>query len=61
MTKLTKSEMETIISFGSLDKTANVWSNDPVWMKKLEKLGAKVTEDYAEIDVPKGWIKIQQK
>lgn len=55
---MSKADYETIISFGPSGEKANVWSNDPAMMKRLEKIGAKPTEYCAEIDIPKKWIKI---
>ena len=58
---MSKSEQETIITFGPSTKMANIWTNDPVWMRKVEELGGDCTENSAEIDVPKGWITLKQK
>ena len=59
--RLSKAEMETIISFNSLEKTANIYTTDPVWMRKLEKFGAEKRGDYAmELNIPKSWLKIQK-
>lgn len=54
-----RAEMETIISFTAADKEANIYSADPVWMRKIEKLpGARKYGEGVEVDVPKSWIKI---
>lgn len=57
---MSKTEQETIITLNPTEKTANIWTTDPVWMRKLEKLGAKSNDYSAELDVPKSWIKIVQ-
>ena len=58
---MAKSDQETIITLNASEKTANVWSNDPTMMRKLEDLGGENNGYSVELDVPKGWIKIQQK
>lgn len=59
--KISKADQETIITFNPSDKMANIWTSDPIWMRKLEKLGGNNTGQSVEIDVPKGWIKLSQK
>ena len=59
-TGLTKLEQETIINFNASEKEASVYSTDPVWMKKLEKLGGKQKGLGIEINVPKSWVKVQK-
>lgn len=47
MTKLTNEERETIICFNAADReTVHVFSDDPVWMRKLERAGAVVTKEH---------------
>lgn len=58
---LSKAEQETIINFSAADKTANIYTTDPTWIKKLEKLGATKLGDGVEIDVPKSWIKVSKR
>ena len=61
MTGLSDAEKETIISFSAADKTANVYSSDPTWMKKLQKMGGKPRGIGVELEIPKSSIKIVQK
>lgn len=56
--KLTREERETIITFSDADKTATVFSESQTWINKIIKLGGKRYGAGAEVDVPKGWIKI---
>lgn len=58
--RLSKIEQETIITFNALEDTANIFSCDPVWMRKIQKIkGSKVCGVGMEVDVPKKWVKIQ--
>lgn len=57
---MSKSEQETIITFNAADKMANIWSSDPVWMRKLEALGGTNNGHSVEIDVPKTAIKVSK-
>lgn len=60
MAGLTKLEQETIISFNAAENLANIYSTNPTWMRKLEKLGGKQKGVGVEVDIPKGWLKIQK-
>lgn len=52
-------ERETIINFNAAEKTFNIWSCDPSWEKKIQKLpGAHAHQNGWEADVPKTWLKI---
>ena len=44
--RLTKYEQETIINFNAGDEMASVYSQDPVWIRKLDKLVEKSPECY---------------
>ena len=64
---LSREEQETYIYLSPAEKEASIYSCDPVWIKKLEKLAAKrpeefrlvkETEDSVEYVCPKKWIKI---
>lgn len=57
--KYTKAEQETIITFNSADKTANIFSCDPTWVNKIKKFDGwtKTTGGY-EVDVPKSAVKL---
>lgn len=57
---MSKAEQETIITFNAADKMANIWTSDPIWMRKLEALGGKNNGLSAELDVPKTAIKVSQ-
>jgi hypothetical protein len=60
--KLSKAEQETIITFNASEPTANIFSQDPSWMKKLSKLpDATVDARSVEVNIPKSWIKIKGK
>lgn len=50
---MSKAEQETIITFNAADKMANIWTSDPIWMRKLEALGGKNNGLSVELDVPK--------
>lgn len=43
---LSKVEMETIISFNAAEDTAELYTADPVWMRKLDKLAAQNPEQF---------------
>ena len=58
---MSKAEQETIITFGPSDSKANIWSSDPNWIKKIEKLGGVKSDSHAEVDIPKGWITLKQR
>lgn len=54
-------ERETIIDFNAAEKTFNIWSCDPVWEKKIQKLpNARAHQNGWEADVPKTWLKISK-
>lgn len=54
-----KSEAETIISFTAADTNANVYSCDPVWMKRIKKIkGWTEVGHGVAVDVPKAWVKM---
>ena len=55
---MSKVEQETIITFNAADKMANIWTSDPVWMRKLEALGGTNNGSSVELDVPKTAIKV---
>lgn len=57
---MSKAEQETIITFNAADKMANIWTSDPVWMRKLVALGGKDNGYSVELDVPKTAIKVLQ-
>lgn len=59
---MARSDQETIIAISASEKTANIWSNEPSMMRKLEKMGGRNNNGCSvELDVPKDWVKIQQK
>lgn len=43
---LSKVEMETIISFNAAEDTAELYTADPVWIRKLDKLVAQNPEQF---------------
>lgn len=54
-------ERETIIDFNASERTFNIWSCDPVWIKKIQKLpDARAHQNGWEADVPKTWLKISK-
>lgn len=54
-------ERETIINFNAAEKTANIWSCDPSWIKKIKKLPeAREHQNGWEADIPKAWLKISK-
>ena len=57
---MSKAEQETIITFNAADKMANIWTSDPIWMRKLEALGGTNNGHSVELDVPKTAIKVLQ-
>lgn len=60
--KLSKVEQETIITFNASDPVANIYSQDPSWVKKLAKFdGAIVDSHSVDVNVPKSWVKIKGK
>lgn len=59
MVRLSRYEQETIITFNAGEKTANIYSSDPVWAKKIQKIkGSRKYSVGYEVDVPKNWIKV---
>lgn len=57
--RLSRFEQETIITFNAADDTANIYSCDPVWVRKIQKIkGSRKYSIGMEVDVPKKWIKI---
>lgn len=58
-TGLSKAERETIISFGELDETANVYSTSPAMITKIKALGGKPDGAGYSVDVPKSYIQIK--
>ena len=60
--KLSKVEQETIITFNASEPTANIFSQDPSWIKKLSKLPDAIVDAHSvEVNIPKSWIKIKGK
>lgn len=59
-TRLSRYEMETVITFNAEEKTANIYSTDPVWIRKIKELGGERDSIGWVIDVPKSWIKIRR-
>lgn len=56
---LSRYEQETIITFNAAEKTANIYSSDPVWARKIQKIkGSRKYSIGYEVDVPKNWIKV---
>lgn len=54
-------ERETIINFNAAEKTFNIWSCDPSWIKKIKKLPeAREHQNGWEADVSKTWLKISK-
>lgn len=57
-------EKETILNFSDADKTINIFSMSPTFMRKLEKVAVKnklcmhKTGYAIEVDVPKEWLRI---
>ena len=61
MVRLSRLEQETVITFNAAEKTASVYSTDPVMIRKIKNMkGSRKYSIGYEIDVPKGWIKITQ-
>ncbi len=59
--KLTRVEKETIITFNELDATANIYSASDVWIRKIRNIkGSRQCSIGFEVDVPKGWIRVQK-
>ena len=59
--RLSRLEQETIISFNAAEDTANIYSSDPVWARKIQKMkGSRKYSVGYEVDVPKNWIRIQR-
>lgn len=50
---LSKSEMETYISFMADSKEMVIFSSDPVWMRKLKKLCEEFPENYRVKEIGK--------
>lgn len=74
MTKLTRYEQETIISFNEQDSEAQIYSYNPKLKRQLEKLHAEHPDEvrnasltgvsspeFAEYIVPKKWIVVRPK
>lgn len=54
-------ERETIINFNAAENTFNIWSCDPVWIKKIQKLpNSREHQNGWEADVLKTWLKISK-
>ena len=54
-------ERETIINFNAAEKTLNIWSCDPSWIKKIQKLpDSRPHQNGWEADVPKSWLKLSK-
>ena len=55
---LSKVEMETIIGFNAAEETAELYTADPVWMRKLDKLVAQNPEQFkpGRVDTCQGEI-----
>lgn len=47
---LSKYEQETIISFNRTDSSAELYTADPYWMRKMDKLIAKNPEQFHELE-----------
>lgn len=66
--KLTNAERETIINFNDAEKTAEIYTCNSGWMRRMEALAAerpdevrktKTDEVSATYIVPKKWVKIR--
>ena len=56
---LSRLEQETIITFNAAEKTANIYSSDPVWIRKIKNMkGSRKYSIGYEVDVPKSYIKV---
>lgn len=59
--KLTKAEQETIITFSASDTTANIYTTDPVWERRIQKIEAPHKDGAGwSVDVPKKWVRVQR-
>lgn len=57
--RLSRQEQETVITFNAAEDTANIYSSDPVWARKIQKMkGSRKYSVGYEVDVPKKWIKV---
>lgn len=45
---MTRQEMETIVNFDAAGELCELYTADPVWMRKLDKLMQKNPEDFKE-------------
>lgn len=61
MSRLSRLEQETIISFNAAEDIANIYSSDPVWIRKIEKIkGHSKIGLGMEVNVSKKWIRLQK-
>lgn len=68
MSKLTKYEKETIINFNQDEATANIYTCDSAWIRKLDKLAQNDTritiesedENSKTYNIPKKWVKVHK-
>lgn len=66
MQNLTKYEQETIINWNNEEKTATIYTYDKSLMRKIDRRLSdhpdikvlKHSEEFAEYEIPKKWIKI---
>ena len=59
--KLSRLEQETIITFNAQEEKATIYSCDPVWMRKIQKIkGSHKLSIGMEVTVPKKWVKITE-
>ena len=66
MQNLTKYEQETIINWNNEEKTASIYTYDKSLMRKIENRRSeypeikvlKRSDDFAEYEIPKRWIKV---
>ena len=56
-----KYEQETVISFNAADNTADIYTADPAWMNKLDKLVEKNPEQFGVVETRKQGSRIVSK
>lgn len=47
---MTREEMETVINFSAADEMMDIYTADPVWLRKLDKLVVEHPENYRVIE-----------
>ena len=59
---LSKVEMETIIGFNAAEETVELYTADPVWMRKLDKLASQNPEKFkpGRVDSCQGQIEAKR-